>query len=105
MEIFGTLTVALVTQVCAMLCYTKLLQSCPTLCDPRDGSPLGSSVTHVLKLIGLDFPGGAGDEYLSAKAGHMGLIPGLGRSRMPQGNVPMHHGRRACAPQRERPPR
>ena len=25
-----------------MLCYTKSLQSCPTLCDPIDGSPPGS---------------------------------------------------------------
>ena len=25
-----------------MLCYSKSLQSCPTLCDPRDGSPLAS---------------------------------------------------------------
>ena len=23
----------------AMLCYAKSLQSCPTLCDPIDGSP------------------------------------------------------------------
>ena len=26
-----------------MLCYAKSLQSCPTLCDPIDGSPPGSS--------------------------------------------------------------
>ena len=25
----------------------KLLQSCPTLCDPIDGSPLGSSVPGI----------------------------------------------------------
>ena len=25
-----------------MLCYAKSLQSCPTLCDPRGGSPPGS---------------------------------------------------------------
>ena len=25
-----------------MLCYAKSLQSCPTLCDPIDGSPPGS---------------------------------------------------------------
>ena len=28
---------------------TKLLQSCPTLCDPIDGSPLGSSVSGILQ--------------------------------------------------------
>ena len=25
----------------------KSLQSCPTLCDPTDGSPLGSSVSGI----------------------------------------------------------
>ena len=28
--------------------YAKSLQSCPTLCDPIDGSPLGSSVPGIL---------------------------------------------------------
>ena len=27
----------------------KLLQSCPTLCDPRDGSPPGSAVPGILQ--------------------------------------------------------
>ena len=27
----------------------KLLQSCPTLCDPIDGSPLGSFVAGILQ--------------------------------------------------------
>ena len=27
----------------------KSLQSCPTLCDPLDGSPLGSSVPGILQ--------------------------------------------------------
>ena len=27
----------------------KLLQSCPTLCDSIDGSPLGSAVPGILK--------------------------------------------------------
>ena len=27
----------------------KLLQSCPTLCDPTDGSPPGSSVPGILQ--------------------------------------------------------
>ena len=31
------------------VCYAKSLQSCPTLCDPRDGSPLGSSVPGILQ--------------------------------------------------------
>ena len=32
-----------------MLCYAKLLQSCPTLCDPIDGSPPGSAVPGILQ--------------------------------------------------------
>ena len=39
----------------------KLLQSCPTLCDPIDGSPPGSSVPGILQArieywSGLPFP-------------------------------------------------
>ena len=39
----------------------KSLQSCPTLCDPVDGSPLGSSVPGILQArilawSGLPFP-------------------------------------------------
>ena len=29
--------------------HTKLLQSCPTLCDPMDNSPPGSSVHGILQ--------------------------------------------------------
>ena len=36
-----------------LVCYTaaaaKSLQSCPTLCDPIDGSPPGSAVPGVLR--------------------------------------------------------
>ena len=32
-----------------MLCYAKALQSCPTLCDPIDGSPPGSLVPGILQ--------------------------------------------------------
>ena len=37
----------------------KSLQSCPTLCDPIDGSPLGSPVPGILRqeyCSGLPFP-------------------------------------------------
>ena len=37
----------------------KSLQSCPTLCDPREGSPPGSPVPGILQariLSGLPFP-------------------------------------------------
>ena len=33
----------------------KLLQSCPTLCDPMDGSPPGSSVPGILKARTLEW--------------------------------------------------
>ena len=42
-----------------MLCYAKSLQSCPTLCDPIDGSPPGSVVPGILRQeywSGLPFP-------------------------------------------------
>ena len=35
----------------------KLLQSCPTLCDPIDGSPPGSPVPGILQAhLGLPLP-------------------------------------------------
>ena len=33
----------------------KLLQSCPTLCDPIDGSPPGSAVPGILKARTLEW--------------------------------------------------
>ena len=33
----------------------KSLQSCPTLCDPIDGSPLGSSVPRILQTRTLEW--------------------------------------------------
>ena len=33
----------------------KLLQSCPTLCDPIDGSPPGSTIPGILKARTLDW--------------------------------------------------
>ena len=34
---------------------SKLLQSCPTLCDPRDGSPPGSAVPGILQARTLEW--------------------------------------------------
>ena len=34
---------------------TKLLQSCPTLCDPIDGSPPGSPVPGILQARTLEW--------------------------------------------------
>ena len=33
----------------------ELLQSCPTLCDPIDGSPLGSPVPGILQARTLEW--------------------------------------------------
>ena len=35
--------------------YAKLLQSCPTLCDPMDSSPPGSSVHGILQARILEW--------------------------------------------------
>ena len=45
--------------VAAAAAAAKMLQSCPTLCDPRDGSPPGSPVPGILQAriwSGLPFP-------------------------------------------------
>jgi len=45
--------------VCAAAAAAKSLQSCPTLCDPIDSSPPGSSVPGILQariLEWVDFP-------------------------------------------------
>ena len=33
----------------------KSLQSCPTLCDPKDGSPPGSAVPGILQARTLEW--------------------------------------------------
>ena len=38
---------------CAVLC--SVTQSCPTLCDPKDCSPLGSSVHGILQARVLEW--------------------------------------------------
>ena len=45
--------------ICSPAAAAKLLQLCPTLCDPIDGNPPGSPVPGVLQartLEGLPFP-------------------------------------------------
>ena len=47
------------SSIYAAAAAAKPLQSCPTLCDPIDGSPPGSSVPGILQartLSGLPFP-------------------------------------------------
>ena len=61
------------------------LQSYPTLCDPIDSSPLGSSVPGILQPRILEwvaisgFPGGSEVKAFASNAGNPGSIPGLGR--------------------------
>ena len=38
-----------------MLCYAKSLQSCPTLCNPIDGSPPGSPIPGILQARTLEW--------------------------------------------------
>ena len=38
-----------------LLCYAKSLQSCPTLCDPIDGSPPGSPIPGILQARALEW--------------------------------------------------
>ena len=47
---YAYILVALAAAVAA-----KLLQSCPTLCDPIDGSPPGSSVPGILQARTLEW--------------------------------------------------
>ena len=39
----------------AVLCYANSLQSCPTLCDPIDGSPPGSPIPGILQARTLEW--------------------------------------------------
>ena len=45
----------------------------------------------VIKTVVLDFPGGVVDRNLSANAGDMGLISGLGRFHMWGATTPTCH--------------
>ena len=38
-----------------MLCYAKSLQSCPTLCNPIEGSPPGSPIPGILQARTLEW--------------------------------------------------
>ena len=42
-------TLAKIAAAAAAAAAAKLLQSCPTLCDPIDGSPPSSSVPRILQ--------------------------------------------------------
>jgi len=40
---------------CAAAAAAKSLQSCPTLCDPIDGSPSGSLIPGILKARTMEW--------------------------------------------------
>jgi len=42
-------------EIAAAAASAKSLQSCPTLCDPRDGSPPGSPVPGILQARTLEW--------------------------------------------------
>ena len=50
-----SLPLVFVTEVTAAAAAAKSLQSCPTLCDPIDGSPLGSPVPGILQARTLEW--------------------------------------------------
>ena len=50
LKIWTTLVFAII-----FLCYAKSLQSCPTLCDPIEGSPPGSPVPGILQARTLEW--------------------------------------------------
>ena len=53
-NIFGLLA-SFCSNFLSAVAAAKSLQSCPTLCDPRDGSPPGSTVPGVLQARTLEW--------------------------------------------------
>ena len=56
---------------------SEVSQSCPTLSDPMDCSPPGSSIHGIFQK---GFPGGLAGKESACDVGDLGSIPGLGRS-------------------------
>jgi len=48
-------TFAVTAAAAAAAAAAKLLQSCPTLCDPIDGSPPGSPIPGILQARTLEW--------------------------------------------------
>ena len=64
---------------CDAAAAAKLLQSCPTLCDPIDGSPLGLPVPGILQArtlewVAISFSNGC-DSWTIKKAEHWSWAP------------------------------
>ena len=52
---YKTVTSYLIFKAFPAAATAKSLQSCPTLCDPRDGSPPGSPVSGILQARTLEW--------------------------------------------------
>ena len=57
-----SIIVSPITEVAAAAA-AKSLQSCPTLCDPRDSSPPGSPVPGILQARTLRLPYAFGESF------------------------------------------
>ena len=55
LQYFGHLMQRVAAAAAAAAAAAKSLQSCPTLCDPIDGSPPGSPVPGVLQARTLEW--------------------------------------------------
>ena len=55
MKILSAINTSPMYTTCLTAAAAKLLQSCPTLCDPRDGSPSGSPVPEILQARTLEW--------------------------------------------------
>ena len=55
MEIYQNDFAKLISMAAAAATAAKSLQSCPTLCDPMDGSPPGSLVPGILQARTLEW--------------------------------------------------
>ena len=51
----GLQSMGSVGHAAAAAAAAKLLQSCPTLCNPKDGSPPGSSIPGILQARTLEW--------------------------------------------------
>ena len=52
---FTGIQLHLLSMAAFLLAAAKSLQSCPTLCDPKDGSPPGSPVPGILQARTLEW--------------------------------------------------
>ena len=55
MKIKTLVVFSLLTIHCCIAAAAKSLQSCPTVCDPIDGSPPGSPVPGILQARTLEW--------------------------------------------------